>query len=154
MGPIWVLLAPCWPHEPCYQGCIMPHHHATFIKQKFCRHLTKTVALKIACLPTQQLKKIQIQCRHHSDWILVLNSHTQYIVLCIISLLGNLKALVLTKINKTNTDFRTLITNYIYRRTSNISRTLVGDKLVDQSCVYVVGALAIGAAPTTSSVST
>ena len=20
MGPIWVLSAPCWPHEPCYQG--------------------------------------------------------------------------------------------------------------------------------------
>ena len=20
MGPTWVLLAPCWPHEPCYQG--------------------------------------------------------------------------------------------------------------------------------------
>ena len=21
MGPTWVLSAPCWPHEPCYQGC-------------------------------------------------------------------------------------------------------------------------------------
>ena len=20
MGPTWVLSAPCWPHEPCYQG--------------------------------------------------------------------------------------------------------------------------------------
>ena len=20
MGPTWILLAPCWPHEPCYQG--------------------------------------------------------------------------------------------------------------------------------------
>ena len=21
MEPTWVLSAPCWPHEPCYQGC-------------------------------------------------------------------------------------------------------------------------------------
>ena len=25
MGPTWVLSAPCWPHEPCYQGCANPH---------------------------------------------------------------------------------------------------------------------------------
>ena len=24
MGPIWVLSAPCWPHEPCYQGYYLP----------------------------------------------------------------------------------------------------------------------------------
>ena len=36
-----------------------------------------------------------------------------------------------------------------YRRTSNISRTLVGNKIVDNS--YVVGAPPVGAAPTTSS---
>ena len=25
MGPTWVLSAPCWPHEPCYQGrCLQP----------------------------------------------------------------------------------------------------------------------------------
>ena len=23
MGPTWVLSAPCWLHEPCYQGCFM-----------------------------------------------------------------------------------------------------------------------------------
>ena len=39
-----------------------------------------------------------------------------------------------------------------YRKTSNISRTLVGDKIVDNS--DVVGALPVGAAPTTSSFST
>ena len=39
-----------------------------------------------------------------------------------------------------------------YRKTSNISRTLVGNKIVDNS--DVVGASPVGAAPTTSSLST
>ena len=39
-----------------------------------------------------------------------------------------------------------------YRKTSNISRTLVGNKIVDHS--DVVGASPVGAAPTTSSFST
>ena len=39
-----------------------------------------------------------------------------------------------------------------YRKTSNISRTLVVDKIVDNS--DVVGASPVGAAPTTSSFST
>ena len=39
-----------------------------------------------------------------------------------------------------------------YRKTSNISRTLVGDEIVDNS--DVVGASPVGAAPTTSSFST
>ena len=39
----------------------------------------------------------------------------------------------------------------IYRETSNTSRTLVGNKIVDHS--DVVGALPVGAAPTTSSFS-
>ena len=37
----------------------------------------------------------------------------------------------------------------IYRKTSNISRTLVSNKIVDHS--DVVGALPVGATPTTSS---
>ena len=49
------------------------------------------------------------------------------------------------------------ISNYravcrIYRKVSNISRTLVGNKCVDHS--DVVGASPVGAAPTTSSFST
>ena len=36
-----------------------------------------------------------------------------------------------------------------YRKTSNISRTLVGNKIVDNS--DVIGASPVGAAPTTSS---
>ena len=40
----------------------------------------------------------------------------------------------------------------MYRKTSNISRTLVGNKIVDNS--DVVGASPVGAAPTTSSLST
>ena len=40
----------------------------------------------------------------------------------------------------------------IYRKTSNISRTLVGNKIVDHS--DIVGASPDGAAPTTSSFST
>ena len=44
------------------------------------------------------------------------------------------------------------MTDEIYRRTSNIRRNLVGNKIVDQS--DVVGASPVGAAPTTSSFST
>ena len=44
------------------------------------------------------------------------------------------------------------ISNITYRKTSNISRTWVGDKIVDNS--DVVGASPVGAAPTTSSFST
>ena len=40
----------------------------------------------------------------------------------------------------------------IYRQVSNIRRTIVGDKIVDHS--DVVGASPVGAAPTTSSLST
>ena len=40
----------------------------------------------------------------------------------------------------------------IYRKTSNIRRTLVGDKIVDHS--DAVGASPVGTAPTTSSFST
>ena len=40
----------------------------------------------------------------------------------------------------------------MYRKTSNISRTFVGNKIVDNS--DVVGASPVGAAPTTSSFST
>ena len=39
-----------------------------------------------------------------------------------------------------------------YRKTSDISRTLIGDEIVDNS--DVVGASPVGAAPTTSSLST
>ena len=42
--------------------------------------------------------------------------------------------------------------NVAYRKTSSISRTLVGNKIVDNS--DVVGASPVGAAPTTSSFST
>ena len=42
--------------------------------------------------------------------------------------------------------------NITYRKTSNISRTLVGNKIVDNS--DVVGASPVGAASTTSSFST
>ena len=42
--------------------------------------------------------------------------------------------------------------NKAYRQVSNISRTLVGNKIVDNS--DVVGASPVGAAPTTSSLST
>ena len=41
--------------------------------------------------------------------------------------------------------------NNIYREVSNISHTLVGNKIVDHS--DVVGASPVGAAPTTSSLS-
>ena len=44
------------------------------------------------------------------------------------------------------------ILNIDYRKTSNMSRTLVGNKIVDHS--DVVGASPVAAAPTTSSFST
>ena len=46
----------------------------------------------------------------------------------------------------------TLFPEKEYRKTSNIRRTLVGNKIVDHS--DVVGASPVGAAPTTSSFST
>ena len=45
-----------------------------------------------------------------------------------------------------------IITTWTYRQNSNISRSLVGNKIVDHS--DVVGASPVGAAPTTSSFST
>ena len=49
--------------------------------------------------------------------------------------------------------FSTIVGNILYhRKTSNISRILIGNKIVDNS--DVVGASAVGAAPTTSSFST
>ena len=49
-----------------------------------------------------------------------------------------------------NSQFSNLTPNY--RKTSNIRRTLVGNKIVDHS--DVVGASPVGAAPTTASFST
>ena len=46
----------------------------------------------------------------------------------------------------------TIIGSTIYRKVSNIRRTLVGNEIVDHS--DVVGASPVGAAPTTSSFST
>ena len=45
-----------------------------------------------------------------------------------------------------------IVTFFEYRKTSNISHTLVGNKIVDRS--DVVGASPVGAAPTLSSFST
>ena len=44
------------------------------------------------------------------------------------------------------------VVRMVYRKTSSISRTLVGNKIIDNS--DVVGASPVGAAPTTSSFST
>ena len=53
-----------------------------------------------------------------------------------------------------NTNFAITLTRSLqnYRQVSNIRRTLVGNKIVDNS--DVVGASPVGAAPTTSSLST
>ena len=56
---------------------------------------------------------------------------------------------------KTNNISQMLVYEYklrIYRKTPNISRTIVGNKVVDNS--DVIGASPVGAAPTTSSFST
>ena len=59
--------------------------------------------------------------------------HNQNILICLVSLPWRLE-------------------KKYYRKTSSISRTLVGNKIVDKS--DVVGASPVGAAPTTSSFST
>ena len=51
-----------------------------------------------------------------------------------------------------NESMSDILYKIIYRKVSNISRTLVGNKIVDHS--DVVGASPVGAAPTTSSFST
>ena len=58
----------------------------------------------------------------------------------------------LTLIVKWRTFCKIFATDIVYRKTSNIRRTLVGNKIVDHS--DVVGASPVGAAPTTSSFST
>ena len=55
-------------------------------------------------------------------------------------------------VNNTCIAIHNMTVNKDYRKTSNISRTLVGNKIVDNS--DVVGASPVGAAPTTSSFST
>ena len=55
-------------------------------------------------------------------------------------------------ISNDDSDKNTRDQEWMYRKTSNISRTLVGNKIVDNS--DVVGASPVGAAPTTSSFST
>ena len=57
---------------------------------------------------------------------------------------------ILVDIQK-NLNRRVEVIYSIYRKTSNISRILVGNKIVDNS--DVVGASHVGAAPTTSSFS-
>ena len=56
----------------------------------------------------------------------------------------------INKLSKYN--LRRCTGNIKYRQISNISRTLIGNKIVDHS--DVVGASPVGAAPTTSSLST
>ena len=53
-------------------------------------------------------------------------------------------------VNHPGAEIRT--TEHTYRKTSNISRTLIGNKIVDNS--DAVGASPVGAASTTSSFST
>ena len=55
-------------------------------------------------------------------------------------------------VNNTCIAIHNMTVNKDYRKTSNISHTLVGNKIVDNS--DVVGASPVGAAPTTSSFST
>ena len=66
-----------------------------------------------------------------------------------LKMLGNLIGFTSTYSRNMKWNMRTCLT---YRKTSNISRTLVGNKIVDNS--DHVGASPVGAAPTTSSFST
>ena len=66
---------------------------------------------------------------------------------CWTSLLFNLPESFCSKIYNYNPDCKPVC--FYYRKVSNIRRTLVGNKIVDHS--VVVGALPVGAAPTTSS---
>ena len=66
----------------------------------------------------------------------------------LVTLLIKIREQLDTSVNIINPDAAV----HIDIKTSNISRTLAGDKIVDNS--YVVGASPVGAAPTTSSFST
>ena len=61
------------------------------------------------------------------------------------------KHIVMTELHD-EMDFASLYVSANYHQTSNISHTLVGNKIVDQS--DVVGASPVGAPPTISSFST
>ena len=39
IGPTWVLWAPCWPHEPCYLGCVRHHSVGHFVSFNQIIHL-------------------------------------------------------------------------------------------------------------------
>ena len=74
-------------------------------------------------------------------WTFVLNFmiRLNFICVCTITLLINISSAI-------------FLPNY--RKTSNISRTLVGNKIVDNSDAVVIGASPVGDAPTKSSLST
>ena len=65
---------------------------------------------------------------------------------------AQLHAKILYLLRKTLKDKNHILKNHTYRQVSNISRTLVCNKIVDYS--DVVGASPVGAAPTASSFST
>ena len=74
-----------------------------------------------------------------------------WVHICFLLFLLSLQALVLVGLDEC-THVLLRLKHQMYRKTSNISRTFVGNAIVDNS--DVVGASPVGAAPTTSSFST
>ena len=85
----------------------------------------------------EALYRVMVQC-FDMHMVSVLNTHKNTYVLFSFTLLW--------------LHYSSWLINVMYSKTSNISRTLVGSKIVDHS--DVVGAAPVGAAPTTSSFST
>ena len=62
-GPTWVLWAPCWPHAPCYQGCLS--YRALFnIKTIFPRYWNSPVKDKTVARPSYLKHGDPILVRH------------------------------------------------------------------------------------------
>ena len=110
---------------------------------------------------------IQYQCSlHPGDWVCMKMPSYQYrkshcgdktifwtyYYNCFIHTIGFLILVMIFKMNQGPAQLTSHYQQQWYCQTSNISRTLVGNKMVDHSAV--VGASPVGAAPTTSSFST
>ena len=62
MGPTWVLWAPVWPHEPCYQGC------DALLASPVTDLGTEVMSLRMPSpLPWHQVWQVEINIRDNTD---------------------------------------------------------------------------------------
>ena len=133
----------CWPRSPTPYGVTRPQwvnsRHPIFYPQR----------LAMGCLATVCWRKLTMLYNRKQNLVMVLpasNLSRMFFLVTdyySITLPNSMPTIQLCCIDPGKTK---------YRQVSNISRTLVGNKIVDHS--DVVGASPVGAAPTTSSFST